>query len=118
MTTQFRGVFLTSSTPGATADFYRDIAGFPLEAVTEGEYTYWRLDRDGMQLAIHDATGFADYADPPNPDSNLTHLYFKISDRDAFLTHYRRRGGEPIAADDVVITVLDPDGRTVMFGTA
>ncbi len=28
-----------------------------------------------MQLAIHDAEAFADYAFPPAAGSNLTHLY-------------------------------------------
>ena len=82
------------------------------------EDTYWRLDRDGMQLAIHDAEGFADYAIPPNPASNLTHLYFTIDDREAFLAHLRARGITPVKVDEVVVTVEDPDGRNVTFGTA
>lgn len=118
VSTTFRGVFLTSSEPGRTAAFYRDIAGLALETVTAGSYTYWRLDREGMQIAIHDAESFADYASPPNPGSNLTHLYFHIEDHSGFLAHLRMRGLEPIAVDDVVITVTDPDGRNVMFGTA
>lgn len=71
-----------------------------------------------MQLAIHDAEAFASYAYPPNPESNLTHLYFKIDDRDAFVSHIDELGITPITTDDVVITVADPDGRKVMFGTA
>jgi catechol 2,3-dioxygenase-like lactoylglutathione lyase family enzyme len=118
MSTVFRGVFLTSDAPEATAEFYRDIAGLDLEAVTEGDYTYWRVDRDGVQLAIHDAEAFADYAHPPEPDSNLTHLYFRIDDRDAFLARLRGRSAEVVAVDDVVVTVRDPDGRKVMFGVA
>lgn len=115
----FRGVFLTSRDPEATARFYRDVAGFPLEVAGEpGGYTYWRLDRDGMQLAIHDAEAFAAYTFPPNPDSNLTHLYFQIEDRAAFLAHLDGLGISPLAADDVVVTAVDPDGRKVMFGTA
>lgn len=118
MTSTFRGVFLTSQNPAATAEFYRTVARLPLETVTAGEYTYWRLDRDGMQIAIHDAASFAAYAYPPHPDSNLTQLYFKIDDRDAFVAHLNDLGIDPVAADDVVITVTDPDGRQVMFGTA
>lgn len=71
-----------------------------------------------MQLAIHDAEAFAAYAHPPNPASNLTHLYFKIDDRTAFLAHLNGLGITPHAVDDVVVTVADPDGRKVMFGTA
>lgn len=87
MTASFRGVFLTSNHPEATATFHRAVAGIPLETVIAGEYTYWRVDRDGMQLAIHDAQAFAEYAYPPEPGSNLTHLYFTIDDRGAFLDH-------------------------------
>ena len=112
-------MFLTSAEPEVGAAFYRDVAGLPLETVGEtGGYRYWRLDRDGMQLAIHDSEAFADHANPPNPASNLTHLYFKIDDREAFLVHLTRLGVAPVAKDDVVITVVDPDGRWVMFGTA
>lgn len=116
--TMFRGVFLTSTDPEATARFYRDAAGFPLEQAGDGGYTYWRLDRDGMQLAIHDAQAFAADAYPPNPDSNLTHLYFTIEDRERFIARLHGLGIEPLRVDDVVVTVVDPDGRKVMFGTA
>ncbi|RII15062.1 Glyoxalase-like domain protein [Streptomyces sp. YIM 130001] len=119
METTFRGVFLTSRNPEATAGFYRDVALLPIETVGDpGSYVYWRLDRGGMQVAIHDSAAFADYAHPPVPDSNLTHLYFRIDDREAFLAHLDGLGITPLAADDVVITVADPDGRKVMFGTA
>lgn len=75
----FRGVFLTSEHPEATARFYKDVALLPLEAVgMKGEYIYWRLERDGIQLAIHDAKAFAKYTYPPSAGSNLTHLYFKM----------------------------------------
>lgn len=119
METSFRGVFLTSENPGETARFYRQVALFPLEVVgKEGEYIYWRLDRNGVQLAIHDAAAFASYAYPPVSGSNLTHLYFKIEDQKAFLAHLERLGVAPLLVDEVVVTVADPDGRKVMFGTA
>ena len=118
MISAFRGVFLTSENSEATARFYVEIAGLPLEAIGAGGYTYWRLDRDGMQIAIHDAKSFAAYSHPPLPGSNLTHLYFKIDDQRAFLAHLVRLGISPLAVDDVVVTVVDPDGRHVMFGTA
>jgi hypothetical protein len=113
-----RGVFLTSRYPELTAAFYRDVARLPLEATGEPGQIYWLLDRDGIQVAIHDAEAFADYASPPNPDSNLTHLYFTIDDRDTFISHLDELGVAPLAADDVVVTVIDPDGRKVLFGTA
>ncbi|MFT3876666.1 MAG: VOC family protein [Propioniciclava sp.] len=118
MKTTFRGVFLTGADPAATARFYREVAGLPLEQAGGDGYTYWRLDRDGMQLAIHDAQAFADYAYPPNRGSNLTHLYFTIEDREAFVVQLNDLGIEPLTVDDVVVTVVDPDGREVMFGTA
>lgn len=118
MKTMFRGVFLTSADPAATARFYRDTAGFPLEQAGEGGYTYWRMDRNGLQLAIHDAQAFADYTYPPDRGSNLTHLYFTIEDHEDFIAHLRDLGIEPLHVDDVVVTVVDPDGRKVMFGTA
>lgn len=119
MQTTFRGIFLTSGQPSATADFYRRVAALHLETVgEEGQYIYWRLDRDGVQLAIHDAKAFAPYAHPSLAGSNLTHLYFRIDDRKAFLDHLEALGIEPLLVDDVVVTVVDPDGRKVMFGTA
>lgn len=119
MPTTFRGIFLTSASPAETADFYRRVAGLPLEQVgTADSYTYWRLDRDGVQLAIHAAHAFAAYTHPPLSGSNLTHLYFKIDDRSAFLEKLKELAIEPFALDDVVVTVEDPDGRKVMFGTA
>jgi hypothetical protein len=119
MDTKFRGVFLTSKKPEATAKFYEQVASLPLEAVgTPGEYVYWRLDRDGMQLAIHDAKAFSTYTYPPLADSNLTHLYFNIEDQKAFLAHLESLQIQPVSIDDVVVTVTDPDGRKVMFGTA
>ncbi len=71
-----------------------------------------------MQLAIHDAKAFAGYAYPAVSGSNLTHLYFKIEDQKAFLAHLDRLGVPLLSVDDVVVTVADPDGRKVMFGTA
>ena len=117
--TTFRGVFLTGDDPGTTAAFYRDVAGPPIESVgAAGEYVYWRMDRDGMQIAIHDAAAFADHSHPPNPDSNVTHRYFTIEDQRAFVSHLDALGVTPVSVDDVVVTVIDPDGRRVMFGTA
>ena len=119
MKTRLRGIFLTSRFPEETARFYQEVAGLELEEVgTPGVYVYWKLDRDGMQLAIHDAEKFAAYAFPPLQDSNLTHLYFKVESQADFLAHLARLKIEPLATDDVVVTVVDPDGRKVMFGTA
>jgi catechol 2,3-dioxygenase-like lactoylglutathione lyase family enzyme len=117
--TAFRGIFLTSDAPERTAAFYEQVAQLPLERVGEdGGYLYWRIDRDGVQIAIHAAAPFADYADPPLAGSNLTHLYFRIEDQPAFLAHIAALGIAPVAVDDVVVTVEDPDGRKVMFGLA
>src|SRR5262245_37596193 len=119
MSVKFRGVFLTSEHPEVTARFYETVARLPLEQVgTPGQYVYWRLDRDGIQLAIHDAKAFSDYSFPALAGSNLTHLYFKIEDRQAFLDHLAASRVTPVSVDDVVVTVADPDGRKVMFGTA
>jgi hypothetical protein len=114
-----RGVFLTSDQPERTARFYRDVAELPLEEVeSSGDYVYWKLDDGRVQLAVHDAQRFADYAYPPLAASNLTHLYFRIPEQGAFLERLRALGLSPRAVDDVVVTVGDPDGRHVMFGTA
>ena len=114
-----RGVFLTSEQPTRTARFYRDVAGLPLEEIgSAGGYVYWKLDDGRMQLAIHEAKGFANYASPPLRGSNLTHLYFQVPDQKRFLEHLRTLDISPHTVDDVVVTVVDPDGRWVMFGTA
>jgi len=114
-----RGVFLTSENPQATAGFYQRVAALPLEKVgAEGGYVYWRIDNNDVQLAIHDANAFAAYTHPVCADSNVTHLYFNVDDREGFLRHLKSLGVSLVSADDVVITVVDPDGRKVMFGTA
>jgi catechol 2,3-dioxygenase-like lactoylglutathione lyase family enzyme len=117
--TTFRGVFLTSNDPEATARFYRDVAGLALEAVgSEESYVYWKMDDGRIQLATHDAKAFADHSYPPRPDSNLTHLYFHIDDQNRFLDRLRALGVTEEHRDDVVVTVRDPDGRRALFGTA
>jgi hypothetical protein len=50
--------------------------------------------------------------------SNLTHLYFKIEDQRTFLAHLDNLCVAPLSVDDVTVTVIDPDGRKVLFGTA
>jgi hypothetical protein len=114
-----RGIFLTSDQPERTATFYRDVAMLELEQVGDPKsYVYWKLDKNGMQLAIHDAQKFAEYTFPARADSNVTHLYFKIESQVDFLAHLKKLGVSPHATDDVVVTVVDPDGRKVMFGVA
>jgi len=114
-----RGVFLTSDEPARTARFYRDVAELPLDEIGSASgYVYWKFDDGRMQFAIHDAKAFADYAFPPSADSNLTHLYFHVPDQMQFLQHLRILDIVPHAVDDVVVTVVDPDGRKVLFGTA
>jgi hypothetical protein len=73
---------------------------------------------DICSFALHDAKLFADYTYPVTPGSNTTHLYFKIEDQRAFLRHLSSLNIEPHAVDDIVVTIEDPDGRKVMFGTA
>jgi hypothetical protein len=82
------------------------------------DYIYWKLDQCGMQFAIHDAQKFASYAYPARPDSNVTHLYFHIESQSKFLEHLSQFNVTPYLLDEVVITVIDPDGRKVLFGTA
>ena len=118
MESTFRGVFLTCTDAEATAAFYRDVADLPLEAAGDEDYTYFVADVDGAQIALHGAEAFADYSFPPVAESNLTHLYFRIPDQAEFLERIRDAGTPLIAVDEVVVTVEDPDGRKVMFGTA
>lgn len=118
MESTFRGVFLTCTDTEATAAFYRDVAGVGLESAGSEEYTYYVIDVEGIQIALHDAQAFAEYSHPPVPGSNLTHLYFRIPNQQAFLDHLKATGTPLVDVDDVVITVEDPDGRKVMFGTA
>ncbi len=51
----FRGVFLTSGNPTSTANFNDEVAELALEEVQMGVYNYWRVDCDGVRMAIHDA---------------------------------------------------------------
>jgi hypothetical protein len=113
-----RGIFLTSEYPAVTATFYRDVAGLRLEQAGEdAKHGYWKMDDAGVQFAIHDAKKFAGYTHPANPQSNVTHLYFKIENQAEFLEHLKDLNIRPYATDDIVVTVIDPDGRKVMFGT-
>ena len=90
MSPELRGIFLTSKEPQLTAKFYRDVAELELEQVGNlAEYVYWKVDKAGLQLAIHDAERFAQYTHSANPQSNLTHLYFKIDDQRQFLERLR-----------------------------
>lgn len=119
MPVKFRRVFLTSDRPGVTAKFYERVASLPLETVgNSDQYMYWRLERNGVQIAIHGSKAFADYAHPPVANSNLTHLYFQIEDRDEFLERLHSFHITPSEIDDVTVTLIDPDGRHVLFGTA
>ncbi len=115
---ELTGIFLTAGDVNATADFYRRVAGLDLEELGDDGYHYWRAASNGVQLAIHAAAQFAAYSHPPRRESNVTHLYFHIPDRDAFLEMVRGMSIQPTAIDDVVVTIPDPDGRQVMFGTA
>jgi len=55
-----RGVFLTSDDPARTAQFYEQVAQLPIERIgEEGGYQYWKMDHDGMQLAIHVSDAFS-----------------------------------------------------------
>jgi len=113
-----RGIFLTSQDPQRTASFYQNLALLKLVQVGHGEGAYWKSDEGGVQFAIHNATKFSAYSDPPLPGSNLTHLYFNIIDQQQFLERLQAANLAPYDTDDVVVTVMDPDGRKVMFGTA
>ena len=121
MESTFRGVFLTCTDAEATAAFYREIADLPLTTEGDEEYTYFVVEAGetgGVQLALHSAEAFADYAFPPVAGSNLIHLYFRIPDQAEFLERIKDAGTPLVEVDDVVVTVEDPDGRKVMFGTA
>jgi hypothetical protein len=119
MKTMLTGIFLTSEHPEITASFYEQVAALEIKKIgVEGQYTYWRTDGDDTQLAIHDASKFAEYTYPALSESNLTHLYFKIDDQKDFLSHLGQFHIIPVSIDDVVVTLVDPDGRKVMFGTA
>lgn len=119
MTVALRGIFLTSDKPAQIARFYREVALLNLEQVgSDDQYHYWKLDSHGMQLAIHDARLFAPYTHPGCAESNVTHLYFKIENYAEFHQHLVDSGATVYSTDDVVITVIDPDGRKVLFGTA
>src|SRR5699024_636010 len=118
MESTFRGVFLTCTDAEATAAFHRDIADLPLEATGAEDYTYFAADLDGAQIALHRAAACADCSFPPVAESNLAHLYFRTPDQAERLERLRHAGTPLIAAVEVVATADDPDGRTVMLGTA
>ena len=118
MTIILTGIFLTSENPEAVARFYREVACLPIEEIRHESYVYWKADQNGLHIAIHDAGKFSNYTYPANTQSNLTHLYFKIANSEEFLSHLEKMNIKPYCQDEVVITVLDPDGRKVMFGIA
>ena len=97
MESTFRGVFLTCTDAEATAAFYRKIAGLPLTTEGDEEYSYFVVEAGGVQLALHSAEAFADYAFPPVAESNLTHLYFRIPDQAEFLERIKN-AGTPLVA--------------------
>ena len=73
---------------------------------------------DHQPHATDDQRRCHDLFRPSLAGSNLTHLYFKVEDQKAFLAHLKSLHIQPMSVDDVVVTIIDPDGRKVMFGTA
>jgi len=116
--TTLASIFLTSEHAARLADFYIRVVRLPFERVGGAPgYVYWKCDQAGVQIAIHDAEAFATYSYPSLAGSNLTHLYFRIDNQPELLDHLEREGIPPLSTDSQSITIRDPDGRTVLFGT-
>lgn len=114
---QFRSVVLTSANPEYASLFYQFVVGLEFEAVhSHCERVAWTTECGGVEFTIHHADALPSYASPPFRRSNLTHLYFKLADRGAFLERLERLGICPVLVDEHWITVEDPDGRLVIFG--
>jgi hypothetical protein len=111
--------FLNGRRPGSNCTVLCRGCALKLEQVGEdGGYRYWKLDDGDFQIAIHDAKSFSAYTYPAFNESNVTHLYFNIESQAAFINRLNGMSIEPYTANDVVITVVDPDGRKVTFATA
>lgn len=123
LTIGLSGTLLTSRNPNRTAKFYLNIAGLKLQKIRHGDTPeHWEGHSQGIHFAIHNAKFFAKYTYPAVTKSNLTHLYFSISDVKQFNERLRKHKlrlfcPPESVAGETVMTVQDPDGRKVMFGT-
>jgi predicted enzyme related to lactoylglutathione lyase len=116
-----QAILITSENPEKTVNFYRDVAGLHIEEEKHGGPHHWAAETNGVHFAIHNAKGFSDGTFPANRASNLTHMYFNVSNMADFLTHLQKLGIEKVKeVEDLgfieIVEVRDPDGRVVQFG--
>lgn len=117
----FKSVVLVSDDVDATAAFYRDVLGLPLEAEHHrGTARHWAGMVGAMHLAVHPRDGFWL---PLTGDGQResTVVSFDVDDLDAVQARFAALGVEIVARNTIgpmrFVAVRDPDGRHVCCGT-
>jgi catechol 2,3-dioxygenase-like lactoylglutathione lyase family enzyme len=129
----FKSIVLTSDTPDATAAFYREVAGLPLEEERHrGTVRHWACQVGSLHFAIHERKTFWLSATPtgegkgeatsaPAPGDSVTVVSFTTDDLNGVLERLASRGVEVAARTKIgpmsFVAVRDPDGRHLCFGT-
>lgn len=117
----FKSVVLTSEAPDATATFYRDVIGLPLEEERHrGTARHWACQVGSLHFAIHERKSFwlptVSSAEPPG-----TVVSFTTDDLEGLLARLSAHQVEVVARTKIgpmsFVAVRDPDGRNVCFGT-
>lgn len=114
-------ILLTSANPSVTARWYEKTLGIEFQKEAHEGPTHWACETGGMHFAIHNAKSFAKYCHPIRK-ANATHLFFTISEIDRFLSKVKKMKLKPALPIEEVgrskmVTLRDPDGRMVIFGT-
>jgi catechol 2,3-dioxygenase-like lactoylglutathione lyase family enzyme len=117
----FKSIVLTSDTPDATAAFYRDVVGLPLEEERHrGTARHWACQVGSLHFAIHERQTFW-LPTLATSDAPGTVVSFTTDNLDAVLERLASRSVEVVARTKIgpmsLVAVRDPDGRHLCFGT-
>lgn len=118
--TALKSVVLTTDTPEATAAFYREVLGLPLEIERHrGTDDHFACQVGAQHFAIHPRASFW-LATTPAGDA-ATIVTFDVPDLEGLAARLERLGVPIVARHRVgpmqFIALRDPDGRHVCAGT-
>jgi catechol 2,3-dioxygenase-like lactoylglutathione lyase family enzyme len=110
----FKSGVLASERPDATAAFYREVLGLPLEEERHrGTERHWAGQVGAQHFAVHERDTFW------LPGETV--VSFTVEDLDRVLAHLAERNVEVIARRNIgpmkFVPLRDPDGRYVCCGT-
>jgi catechol 2,3-dioxygenase-like lactoylglutathione lyase family enzyme len=121
MIREMKSVVLVSDTPDATAAFYRDVLGLPLEEEEHrGTLRHYACQLQSIHFAIHARDGFwLETSRSPEPATSI--VSFTVLDMPALEKHLAAKGVAIVARTKIgpmdYVALRDPDGRSVCCGT-